>query len=96
MMHQPTVQQVIAQLVSRGQKPSLALLKARLGHTVPLPQLIQALQQWRQDPQSVQVEPQPGETPEPSEPAVSLEDVMQELRALRQEVAQLRQLIQQR
>lgn len=53
-MNKPTDNQLLNQIVMTaynieraGKKPSLALLKAKLGHNLPMPSLIDGLQRYR-------------------------------------------------
>ncbi|XOV79143.1 MAG: hypothetical protein ACFHVJ_19870 [Aestuariibacter sp.] len=43
--------EICRQLAAEGKTPSVGLVKARAGKQVPLPSIIQAVQQWRQNPE---------------------------------------------
>lgn len=43
--------EICRQLAAEGKTPSVGLVKARAGRQIPLPSIIQAVQQWRQNPE---------------------------------------------
>jgi len=40
------------QLANNGKKPTVALIKSKLTHAIPLPQIIGALKNWQHDPEN--------------------------------------------
>ncbi|MFD2179274.1 hypothetical protein [Veronia pacifica] len=55
------LEDAISQLVNDGKQPSVALIKSRLGVTVPMPLVITALQRWKKNGVVPKVEKVPAE-----------------------------------
>ena len=49
-MNTVEISRICQQLVDEGKKPSVALIKARLPNSIPLPIIINSLQKWRSNP----------------------------------------------
>ena len=75
------------QLKAKGLVPSVALIRGKATHNLPIPDVIKVLQQWKQDPDAFK---EVIEVNEPEVPALSLE---QRVEALEKQVAALQTLL---
>ncbi|MCG9696127.1 hypothetical protein [Shewanella sp. Isolate11] len=104
------VDQVLAaakQLLSSGKTPSIALLKSKLGNSVPMPVIIQGLQRFKSLSKSeiaaLQSSTDAVQTAQPEPQTISLISLNQEIQSLREQqqklldrVAQLESALQQK
>ncbi|NQY62651.1 MAG: hypothetical protein HRT38_02820 [Alteromonadaceae bacterium] len=44
------------QLANQGKQPSVALVKAKLSHSVPLPKIVGVLKSWQHDPSYISLD----------------------------------------
>ncbi len=87
------------QIANDGKKPTVALIKAKLTKSVPLPTIISTLKAWQHDPsfiaQSQESEPANIETRIEHCETDSLRQLLsEELGQMKQEIAELKLLIQ--
>ena len=84
---------ICQQLHKDGKEPSVALIKSRLSRPQPLPQIINGLKQWRNNPNKTVIEDDTAPTESPQN--VSLEQRVETLEAtvkqLLKEIEQLKQ-----
>lgn len=87
-------------IANAGKKPTVALIKAKLAKPAPLPVIISLLKSWQHDPEFIapQQEHQPSalEVSNEHHDNVEIRQMLnQELAAMKQEIAELKQLIKQ-
>lgn len=102
-MSQDLIFQIADALEREGKQPSVALIKSRLPEPRAIPEIISALQRWRNQrvgqpqesaPHQTSAEPDTAlPTTMPAELAQWLQPLQQEVQQLRGEVAQLRQTL---
>ncbi len=93
----------VAQLLAKeGKTPSVALIKSRLANPLSLTQIIQGLKSWQANPNVVIDAPeasnQAAHTPDPValKIAAAIAPLNQEIYALKQELADIKQLVKQK
>ncbi|SHI10949.1 hypothetical protein [Ferrimonas marina] len=81
----PVIHQALSDLHRQGVSPTLARLKSKTGHSFPMPVLIQALKQWKANPQPLEAEP----ALKPAEPTAPAPDLAAQVAALQQRLTEL-------
>ena len=76
------------QLAEQGKTPSVALIRHQADRPLPIPEVIQALKKWKENPDSM---PEPLNKQEESQSATSLE---QRVAVLEEQVKTLQAMIQ--
>ena len=98
-MSNPQIIAICQQLSQEGKTPSVALIKTRLSAPLPMPLLIAGLKQWRSNPDVI-LEPQIHSESQEDNPQSDADLVVQvaslqgEVRALKDEILQLKSLVQ--
>ncbi|MFT4927712.1 MAG: TolA-binding protein [Phenylobacterium sp.] len=97
------IYRIAYQLSLNGRKPSVALIRARLSKPTSLPDIIQALQQWKLTPELGKPEPEKVHEPDSKETAtttdsadesIRLDNIEQRLEQLEDKVERILQLLE--
>ena len=87
------------QLANAGNKPTVALIKAKLNKKVPLPVIISALKAWQHEPNFISIQKEKHDITEENNTAKKTDNFRQklneELTQMKQEIIELKQMIKQ-
>ena len=87
------------QLANAGNKPTVAMIKAKLNKKVPLPVIISTLKVWQHDPSFISKPEEKHDITEGTNPALETGNFRQnlndELTQMKQEIIELKQLVKQ-
>ena len=83
------------QLANDGQQPTIAKIKTKLKHKVPLPKIITVLKTWQHDPDFTEVDNGGNSDDEPSEEVANIDEKIESATApLLNEIGELKTQIQ--
>ena len=81
------------ELAAKGIAPSTAMVKARLSQAVPMAELLKVLSQWKQQPVATAESESPPEAAPQPVPALTLQQLAEQLARIEQKVDRLTDLL---
>jgi len=87
------------QIANKGNKPTVALVKAKLNKKVPLPIIISTLRSWQHEPSFISLPEKKLDITEPSNPSNTAtpfeQELHDELTEMKKEISELKNLVKQ-
>jgi hypothetical protein len=87
------------QIANKGNKPTVALIKAKLSKKVPLPTIISSLKTWQHEPNFISLPEEENSNAQEANSSVKTDycnqELYEELAEMKKEIIELKQLVKQ-